>query len=205
MSGRRKRHCPDINRKKETEYSETKRRKIVSQERVRKLTDICAKYVAEKFPYEHVENSLQNIPEPIQERIVFWAFPQNEKDIALYSSTNLYNSANAATKQPFQLGIKLVENSSVSDVLQIGKNIKFYFFYSMTAYRLLAIYCHQVKIIFAILQGKFRPYLQYPGARNFVSTEISLLPFSIFFFAFLSELPASQPVHKFFKYSANSN
>ena len=121
MSGRRKRQYSDVNTTSEADYQELKRRKTISPDRVRKLTDICAKFVAETFPYEHVDNSLRNIPEPIQERIVYWAFPQNEKDIALYSSTNCYSSVNAANKQPYQLGIKLVESESVSDVLQIGK------------------------------------------------------------------------------------
>jgi len=116
MSGRRKRQLFGVST--ETACTPRKVRKGIAPDRVRKLTDICAKYVAETFPYEHVDNSLQNIPEPIQERIVYWAFPQNENDIALYSSTNC--SVNAANKQPFQQGIKLVESESVSDVLQIG-------------------------------------------------------------------------------------
>ena len=123
MSGRRKRQLFGVST--ETACTPRKVRKGIAPDRVRKLTDICAKYVAETFPYEHVDNSLQNIPEPIQERIVYWAFPQNENDIALYSSTNC--SVNAANKQPFQQGIKLVESESVSDVLQIGMEMFLYF------------------------------------------------------------------------------
>lgn len=119
MSGKRKRNCEDQNRKKDRATFDVKRRKIQTND-VRKLTDICAKYVAEKFPYQHVEDSLPHIPEPIQERIVFWAFPKSEGEIALYSSTNHQNSPIANNKQPFQIGLKLLESGFVSDVLQIG-------------------------------------------------------------------------------------
>ena len=138
MSGRRKRQYFNVNTKADAEFRAAKRRKSIYSGKIRKLTDICAKFVAETFPYEHVDTSLQNIPEPIQERIVYWAFPQSEKDIALYSSTNCYSSVNAANKQPFQLGIKLVENESVSDVLQIGKGILSPIFRTM---QLFLVFC----------------------------------------------------------------
>ena len=118
MSARRKRHCSE-SRKKERDCSTTKRRKV-SSSKIGSLTDICARYVAERFAYEYVENTLPHIPEPIQEKIVFWAFPKNENDIALYSSTSSYSLV-SGSKQPFQMGIKLLESGNVKEVLQIGK------------------------------------------------------------------------------------
>ena len=102
--------------------SESKRIKInlPEQDCVPKLTDICAKFVAENFPFQQVEEELPQIPEPIQERIVFWAFPRSEKDVALYSSMHIHLPVNEYNKQPFQHGIRFVENGNVSEVLQIG-------------------------------------------------------------------------------------
>eukprot|EP00794_Sanderia_malayensis_P007765 gene7765-8611_t len=118
--------CPVAAKRKENRqnYVENKRRRLTNAatancSNVPKLTDICAKHVAENFAYQQVEDSLQHIPEPIQERIVFWAFPREEQDIALYSSTNSHFASNNQQKQPFQLGIRLFESGNVSNVLQV--------------------------------------------------------------------------------------
>ena len=36
------------------------------------LLDICAKIVAEQIPFQRIEERYDRIPEPVQERIVFW-------------------------------------------------------------------------------------------------------------------------------------
>ena len=94
--------------------------------------DIASKYAAENFPYQHVEDVLGNVPEPIQKRIVYWAFPRDEKAILLYSSTKVYSLANEQAKQPFQAGKKIVDQDGVSGVMQIGKfliNLLIYIYY----------------------------------------------------------------------------
>ena len=119
----RKRYREGAAKRSERSCVESKRRKTTRSSSVPKLTDVCAKFVAENFPYQHVEESLPQIPEPIQSRIVFWAFPSNEKEIALYSSTNsLVVPPNDQQKQPFHQGVKLFQTGNVQDVLQVGRS-----------------------------------------------------------------------------------
>jgi hypothetical protein len=40
------------------------------------LLDIAAKFVARTLPFQRIEERFPRIPEPVQERLVFWAFPR---------------------------------------------------------------------------------------------------------------------------------
>lgn len=96
------------------------------------LLDICAKVVAENIPFQQVEQRFDRIPEPVQGRIVYWSFPRNEDDICMYSSFTNFNTKEGAETQklPFHQGVKLLENSAVHDVLQIGMyKLALVFFY----------------------------------------------------------------------------
>jgi hypothetical protein len=86
------------------------------------LLDICAKIVAENIPFQRVEQRFDRIPEPVQNRIVYWSFPRNERDICMYSSfTHPSKDNNDNQKLPFHQGVKLLDDGGVNDVLQIGK------------------------------------------------------------------------------------
>ncbi|XP_033020494.1 zinc finger SWIM domain-containing protein 6 isoform X2 [Lacerta agilis] len=52
------------------------------------LLDIAARRVAEKWPFQRVEERFERIPEPVQRRIVYWSFPRSEREICMYSSFN---------------------------------------------------------------------------------------------------------------------
>ena len=92
------------------------------------LLDICAKVVAENIPFQRIEQQYDRIPEPVQNRIVFWSFPRNERDIYMYSSyANNSKENGESQKLPFHLGARLLDNGSVSNVLQIG-TFKLFFF-----------------------------------------------------------------------------
>lgn len=53
---------------------------------IQTLLDLSAKIVAENIPFQAIEQEYEHIPEPVQRRIIFWSFPQNEDDIRMYSS-----------------------------------------------------------------------------------------------------------------------
>ncbi|XP_070195342.1 zinc finger SWIM domain-containing protein 5-like [Littorina saxatilis] len=85
------------------------------------LLDICAKVVAENIPFQRIEQQYDRIPEPVQNRIVFWSFPRNERDIYMYSSYANNGKENTENqKLPFHQGVRLLDNGCVSSVLQIG-------------------------------------------------------------------------------------
>lgn len=90
----------------------------------RTLLDICAKRVAESFPFHQIEDSCDRriVPDPVQERIVFWSFPRSERDICMYSSlSRVPASTHEYHNSPFYRGIQLLEQGCVQDVLQVGK------------------------------------------------------------------------------------
>eukprot|EP00095_Tigriopus_kingsejongensis_P008306 maker-scaffold871_size86487-snap-gene-0.22 protein:Tk08306 transcript:maker-scaffold871_size86487-snap-gene-0.22-mRNA-1 annotation:"hypothetical protein DAPPUDRAFT_306274" len=85
------------------------------------LLDICAKCVGQKIPFQQLEESYDRIPEPVQERVIFWSFPRNERDIRMYSSqAQVPSSSQEYHNSPFCRGIKLLEQGCVQDVLQVG-------------------------------------------------------------------------------------
>ncbi|XP_075267676.1 zinc finger SWIM domain-containing protein 6 isoform X2 [Opisthocomus hoazin] len=103
------------------------------------LLDIAARKVAEKWPFQRVEERFERIPEPVQRRIVYWSFPRSEREICMYSSFNTGaddpaaapggavtatgGAADAAADEnrlPFRRGIALLEGGCVDNVLQVG-------------------------------------------------------------------------------------
>ncbi|XP_030638611.1 zinc finger SWIM domain-containing protein 6-like [Chanos chanos] len=91
------------------------------------LLDIAARRVAEKWPFQRVEERFERIPEPVQRRIVYWSFPRSEREICMYSSfsiggdeSTVSGDNNDETRLPFQRGIALLESGCVDNVLQVG-------------------------------------------------------------------------------------
>ncbi|XP_076140231.1 zinc finger SWIM domain-containing protein 6-like [Alosa pseudoharengus] len=91
------------------------------------LLDIAARKVAEKWPFQRVEERFERIPEPVQRRIVYWSFPRSEREICMYSSFNTGGDETGAsgensdeTRLPFRRGIALLESGCVDNVLQVG-------------------------------------------------------------------------------------
>ncbi|KAM9509563.1 zinc finger SWIM domain-containing protein 6 isoform 1-T1 [Guaruba guarouba] len=106
------------------------------------LLDIAARKVAEKWPFQRVEERFERIPEPVQRRIVYWSFPRSEREICMYSSFNTgaddptaaaaggvatapggaADPAAAADENrlPFRRGIALLDGGCVDNVLQVG-------------------------------------------------------------------------------------
>ncbi|XP_071437239.1 zinc finger SWIM domain-containing protein 6 isoform X2 [Pithys albifrons albifrons] len=105
------------------------------------LLDIAARRVAEKWPFQRVEERFERIPEPVQRRIVYWSFPRSEREICMYSSFNTGaedpvagpggaaapgGAADAAaaaadeSRLPFRRGIALLDGGCVDNVLQVG-------------------------------------------------------------------------------------
>ncbi|KAK7895508.1 hypothetical protein WMY93_020833 [Mugilogobius chulae] len=91
------------------------------------LVDIAARKVAEKWPFQRVEERFERIPEPVQRRIVYWSFPRSEREICMYSSfTGCGDDAGSSgdtddeTRLPFRRGIALLESGCVDNALQVG-------------------------------------------------------------------------------------
>ncbi|KAM8828168.1 zinc finger SWIM domain-containing protein 6 isoform 1-T1 [Spinachia spinachia] len=91
------------------------------------LLDIAARRVAEKWPFQRVEERFERIPEPVQRRIVYWSFPRSEREICMYSSFNTGGEeiggggdGGDETRLPFRRGIALLESGCVDNVLQVG-------------------------------------------------------------------------------------
>ncbi|KAJ7987025.1 hypothetical protein DPEC_G00334480 [Dallia pectoralis] len=91
------------------------------------LLDISARRVAEKWPFQRVEERFERIPEPVQRRIVYWSFPRSEREICMYSSFNTGGDESGTsgensdeTRLPFRRGIALLESGCVDNVLQVG-------------------------------------------------------------------------------------
>ncbi|KAM9735793.1 zinc finger SWIM domain-containing protein 6-like [Menidia menidia] len=93
------------------------------------LLDIAARRVAEKWPFQRVEERFERIPEPVQRRIVYWSFPRSEREICMYSSFDTGGGEEVAggggesgdeTRLPFSRGIALLEGGCVDNVLQVG-------------------------------------------------------------------------------------
>ena len=87
------------------------------------LLDLCARQVAARIPFQRIEERYDRIPEPVQERIIYWSFPRNERDICMYSSQAKV-SAVQYMMSPFYKGVKLLENGCVGEVLQVGKKFE---------------------------------------------------------------------------------
>ncbi|XP_077478112.1 zinc finger SWIM domain-containing protein 6-like [Stigmatopora argus] len=90
------------------------------------LLDLAARRVAEKWPFQRVEERFERIPEPVQRRIVYWSFPRSEREICMYSSfgsgaDEFGGPENGdETRLPFRRGVALLEGGCVDNVLQVG-------------------------------------------------------------------------------------
>uniref|UniRef100_UPI00358F311A zinc finger SWIM domain-containing protein 6-like isoform X2 n=1 Tax=Myxine glutinosa TaxID=7769 RepID=UPI00358F311A len=85
------------------------------------LLDLSAKRVAEKWPFQRVEERFTHIPEPVQRRIVFWSFPRSEREICMYSSLECSaEEGEDKSRLPFNRGVRLLESGCVDSVLQVG-------------------------------------------------------------------------------------
>ena len=86
------------------------------------LLNLCARITAEKIPFQRIEERYNRIPEPVQERIVFWSFPRNEREICMYSSlSRVPANEDEYRHSSFYRGLKLLEQGCVRNVLQVGK------------------------------------------------------------------------------------
>ncbi|XP_061656282.1 zinc finger SWIM domain-containing protein 6 [Phyllopteryx taeniolatus] len=97
-----------------------------SAESPESLLDIAARRVAEKWPFQRVEERFERIPEPVQRRIVYWSFPRSEREICMYSSFGSGTEepggpeSGDETRLPFRRGVALLEGGCVDNVLQVG-------------------------------------------------------------------------------------
>ncbi|BHF76969.1 Zinc finger SWIM domain-containing protein 6 [Sparganum proliferum] len=83
------------------------------------LFDLSAMCVASHLPFEYVETTLVNIPDPVQERILYYSFPRDNADIKTYSSfTNCGKLS--SEKSPYGIGEHLFLTNCVENVIQIG-------------------------------------------------------------------------------------
>lgn len=117
--GRHKRHCSHKHRRqREERLREAARRHNPSS-----LLDIASKLVARTVPFQRVEERFPRIPEPVQERLVYWAFPRDERDIRMYSSPSAGAGGSLALEyqnSPYCQGMRLLDQGAVTGVLQVG-------------------------------------------------------------------------------------
>lgn len=101
------------------------------------LLDLCAKVVAFHIPFARIEERYERIPEPVQRRIIYWSFPQNETDICMYSSLASDPCSGCGQdnqKLPFYRGVRLYENNAVNNVLQVGEYTQTLILFSSTVH-----------------------------------------------------------------------
>ena len=119
---RHKRHCTHKHSR-----SARDRKEAVKRMSPGTLLDITSKFVAKTVPFQRIEERFPRIPEPVQERLVFWAFPRDERDTRMYSSP-CGSIANALEYQnsPYCQGMRLLEQGAISNVLQVGEYLSRY-------------------------------------------------------------------------------
>ena len=78
------------------------------------LTELAAREVASSIPFESVERFYPPVPEPLQLRIAFYSFPEQEEDIRLYACL-----ANGSADE-FNRGEHMYKSQAVREPLQIG-------------------------------------------------------------------------------------
>ncbi|KAF2344079.1 hypothetical protein FHG87_025165, partial [Trinorchestia longiramus] len=83
------------------------------------LLDVCARIVAQHFPFQRIEEHFPRVPEPVQRRLVYWSFPRTEDKIKMYSCFS--PAGGDAPHLPYHKGVRLVEEGAVKDVLQVGE------------------------------------------------------------------------------------
>ncbi|XP_019747883.1 zinc finger SWIM domain-containing protein 6-like isoform X2 [Hippocampus comes] len=90
------------------------------------LLDVAARRVAEKWPFQRVEERFERIPEPVQRRIVYWSFPRSEREICMYSSFGSGAGdlggpeSGDEPRLPFRRGVAFLDGGCVDHVLQVG-------------------------------------------------------------------------------------
>lgn len=94
------------------------------------LLDLAAKVTAEHVAFQWMEERYSHIPEPVQQRVLFWSFPREEQRIRMYSSSARVGdddhddddkSCSSSVVSPFHEGLRLLDQQCVEDALQIGK------------------------------------------------------------------------------------
>ena len=97
---------------------------------VESLLDLSAKIVALYIPFARIEERYDRIPEPVQNRIIFWSFPRNERDICMYSSlsttatTALSTSSTSSSSSPSSLSSSPTESSSSTSCSGCGQEMQ---------------------------------------------------------------------------------
>uniref|UniRef100_A0A915HQP4 SWIM-type domain-containing protein n=1 Tax=Romanomermis culicivorax TaxID=13658 RepID=A0A915HQP4_ROMCU len=108
------------------------------------MLDLAAKMTARHYSGHLIDERLGGrVPEPVQKRLLFWAFPNDEHKIQLYSTKSKFNEDHAYREDDdqktsdsfvnsesdqgnnqditaFSEGLRCYENSCVNDVMQIG-------------------------------------------------------------------------------------
>ena len=87
------------------------------------LLDIAAKIVAENEPFQRVEEKYDRIPEPVQQKIIFYSFPRDERDIQMYSSLSRYVKTIIICEED--------SNFKIDNEIKRRKRIKNYFSFSL--------------------------------------------------------------------------
>lgn len=82
--------------------------------KIMSLTELAAQKVACHQPFGQVEHFDPPVPEPMQCRIAFWSFPQDEEDIRLYTCLANGNA------DAFIHAEELISLNCVCDMLQVG-------------------------------------------------------------------------------------
>ena len=84
------------------------------------LKEICARVIGQALPFELVLIHPQKVPEDLQERVAFWAFPTDEETVLRFlnlssvdSETSLRSSKDSTPSRQIQERIKL-------NITQIG-------------------------------------------------------------------------------------
>nr|CDS25321.2 zinc finger SWIM domain containing protein [Hymenolepis microstoma] len=86
---------------------------------VSSLFDLSAMVVARHLPFEYVESKLVDVPDHIQERIIYYSFPRDCSYIKTYSSFKPRQSG-SSEKSAFSIGEQLFKKHFVNNVIQIG-------------------------------------------------------------------------------------
>lgn len=88
--------------------------KYNNEGKIMSLTELAAQKVACHLPFGQVEHFDPPVPEPMQCRIAFWSFPQDEEDVRLYTCLANGNA------DIFIRAEDLISLNCVCDMLQVG-------------------------------------------------------------------------------------
>lgn len=88
--------------------------KFSNEGKIMTLAELAAQKVACHLPFGLVEHFEPPVPEPMQCRIAYWSFPQDEEDVKLY--TCLANGS----ADFFYRAEELINQNAVRDMLQVG-------------------------------------------------------------------------------------